>query len=50
MLNRNELKCEYIEFNLIQSAELIKLLAKSESVDDIQEFKDIFSGSLLGVE
>lgn len=27
--------CEYIEFNLIQSPELIKLLDKSESVDDM---------------
>ena len=30
-----DLDCEYIEFNLIQSPELIKLLAKSESVDDM---------------
>ncbi len=30
-----EFKCEYIEFNLIQSPELIKLLEKSESVDDM---------------
>lgn len=30
-----KLKCEYIEFNLIQSPELIKLLEKSESVDDM---------------
>lgn len=30
-----ELGCEYIEFNLIQSPELIKLLVKSESVDDM---------------
>lgn len=30
-----ELECEYIEFNLIQSPELIKLLDKSETVDDM---------------
>lgn len=30
-----ECGCEYIEFNLIQSPELIKLLARSESVDDM---------------
>lgn len=30
-----ELGCAYIEFNLIQSPELINLLAKSESVDDM---------------
>lgn len=30
-----DLGCEYIEFNLIKSPELIKLLAKSESVDDM---------------
>lgn len=30
-----EFGCEYIEFNLIQSPELIKLLARSESVDDM---------------
>ena len=27
--------CEYIEFNLIKSPELINLLASSESVDDM---------------
>lgn len=27
--------CEYIEFNLVQSPELIKLLEKSEKVDDV---------------
>ncbi len=30
-----ELRCEYIEFNLVQSPELIQLLKKSESVDDM---------------
>ena len=30
-----ELGCEYIEFNLIKSPELINLLASSESVDDM---------------
>lgn len=30
-----ELGCEYIEFNLIQSPELIILFAKSESIDDM---------------
>lgn len=30
-----ELECEYIEFNLIQSPELIKLLDKSKTVDDM---------------
>lgn len=30
-----ELECEYIEFNFIQSPELIKLLDKSETVDEM---------------
>lgn len=30
-----ELECDYIEFNLIESPELIKLFEKSESVDDM---------------
>lgn len=38
-----EHKCEYVEFNLIQSPELTKLLDKSESVDDMITSLSLFT-------
>ncbi len=38
-----ELNCEYVEFNLIRSPELVELFAKSESVDDMVTNLSLFT-------
>ncbi len=38
-----EFKCEYAEFNLIQSPELVKLLEKSETVEDMVTALSLFT-------
>lgn len=38
-----ELECDYIEFNLIQSPELVPLLTNSQSVDDMVTNLSLFT-------